>query len=150
MSYSSLGKFEAAIEFLQKAIELEYDESAVFELAVILYDQEDYQKANLYFKQLDTLSPDFEGYEYIYAAREYLSGTNAEKYEQVFGEIKEDGSVSDTLPEGTTRASGNTYLYQDGILTNRLYGDVQVSVTKDWKAALSLIHIWIKPAPPAR
>ena len=67
VSYASLGKFETAIEFLQKAIELEYDESAVFELAVILYDQEDYQKANLYFKQLDTLSPDFEGYEYIYA-----------------------------------------------------------------------------------
>lgn len=67
VSYASLGKFEAAIEFLQKVIELEYDESAVFELAVILYDQEDYQKANLYFKQLDTLSPDFEGYEYIYA-----------------------------------------------------------------------------------
>ncbi|MGX5837774.1 tetratricopeptide repeat protein [Streptococcus gordonii] len=67
VSYASLGKFEAAIEFLQKAIELEYDESAVFELAVILYDQEDYQKANLYFKHLDTLSPDFEGYEYIYA-----------------------------------------------------------------------------------
>ena len=67
VSYASLGKFEAAIEFLQKAIEIEYDESAVFELAVILYDQEDYQKANLYFKQLDTLSPDFEGYEYIYA-----------------------------------------------------------------------------------
>ena len=67
VSYASLGKFEAAIEFLQKAIELEYDESTVFELAVILYDQEDYQKANLYFKQLDTLSPDFEGYEYIYA-----------------------------------------------------------------------------------
>ena len=67
VSYASLGKFEAAIEFLQKAIELEYDESTVFELAVILYDQEYYQKANLYFKQLDTLSPDFEGYEYIYA-----------------------------------------------------------------------------------
>lgn len=67
VSYASLGKFEAAIEFLQKDIEIEYDESTVFELAVILYDQEDYQKANLYFKQLDTLSPDFEGYEYIYA-----------------------------------------------------------------------------------
>ena len=67
VSYASLGKFEAAIEFLQKAIELEYGESTVFELAVILYDQEYYQKANLYFKQLDTLSPDFEGYEYIYA-----------------------------------------------------------------------------------
>lgn len=67
VSYASLGKFEAAIEFLQKAIEIEYDEPTVFELAVILYDQEEYQKANLYFKQLDTLSPDYEGYEYIYA-----------------------------------------------------------------------------------
>lgn len=67
VSYASLGKFEAAIEFLQKSIELEYDESTVFELAVLLYDREEYQKANIYFKQLDTLSPDYEGYEYIYA-----------------------------------------------------------------------------------
>ena len=67
VSYASLGKFEAAIEFLQKAIELEYDKSTVFELAVLLYDREEYQKANIYFKQLDTLSPDYEGYEYIYA-----------------------------------------------------------------------------------
>ena len=67
VSYAGLGKFEAAIEFLQKAIELEYDESTVFELAVLLYDREEYQKANIYFKQLDTLSPDYEGYEYIYA-----------------------------------------------------------------------------------
>lgn len=67
VSYASLGKFEAAIEFLQKAIELEYDESTVFELAVLLYDREEYQKANIYFKQLDTLSPDYEGFEYIYA-----------------------------------------------------------------------------------
>ena len=67
VSYASLGKFEAAIEFLQKAIELEYDESTVFELVVLLYDREEYQKANIYFKQLDTLSPDYEGYEYIYA-----------------------------------------------------------------------------------
>lgn len=67
MSYAHLGKFEAAIEFLEKAIELEYDELTVFELAVLLYDQEEYQKANIYFKQLDTLSPDFEGYEHGYA-----------------------------------------------------------------------------------
>ena len=67
VSYASLGKFEAAIEFLQKAIELEYDESTVFELAVLLYDREEYQKANIYFKQLDTLSADYEGFEYVYA-----------------------------------------------------------------------------------
>ena len=65
--YASLGKFVAAIEFLEKAVELEYDDAAVYELATILADQEEYQKANLYFKQLDTLSPDFEGYEYGYA-----------------------------------------------------------------------------------
>ncbi|MCQ9216053.1 tetratricopeptide repeat protein [Streptococcus gallolyticus] len=66
-AYASLGKFEAAIEFLEKAIEIEYDDGTIFELATILYDQGEYQKANVYFKQLDTMHPDFEGYEYVYA-----------------------------------------------------------------------------------
>ena len=66
-AYASLGKFEAAIEFLEKTIEIEYDDGTIFELATILYDQGEYQKANVCFKQLDTMNPDFEGYEYIYA-----------------------------------------------------------------------------------
>lgn len=66
-AYASLGKFEAAIEFLEKTIEIEYDDGTIFELATILYDQGEYQKANVYFKKLDTMNPDFEGYEYIYA-----------------------------------------------------------------------------------
>lgn len=66
-AYASLGKFEAAIEFLEKAIEIEYDDGTIFELATILYDQGEYQRANVYFKQLDTMNPDFEGYEYVYA-----------------------------------------------------------------------------------
>ena len=33
----------------------------------MLYDQEEYQKANFYFKQIETMSADFEGYEYFYA-----------------------------------------------------------------------------------
>ncbi|MCI6872473.1 MAG: hypothetical protein PUG44_04710 [Streptococcus hyointestinalis] len=66
-AYAALGKFEAAVEFLKKAIEIEYDDQTVFELAVILYDMEEYQKANLYFKQLETMNPDFDGYEYVYA-----------------------------------------------------------------------------------
>lgn len=65
-SYAIIGKFDAAIEFLEKAVDIEYDDLTVFELATILYDQEEYQKANLYFKQLDTINPDFDGYEYIY------------------------------------------------------------------------------------
>ena len=66
-AYASLGKFEAAVEFLEKAIEIEYDDETVFELATILYDQDEFQKANTYFKQLDTMAPDFQGYEYVYA-----------------------------------------------------------------------------------
>lgn len=67
VSYASLGKFELAIEFLEKALEIEYDDAVAFELATILYDQKEYQKANLYFKQIDAISPEFEGYEYGYA-----------------------------------------------------------------------------------
>lgn len=66
-AYAGLGKFEAAIEFFEKAIEIEFDDQTVFETAVLLYDQEEYQRANLYFKQLDTINPDFAGYEYVYA-----------------------------------------------------------------------------------
>ena len=76
--YASLGKFAAAIEFLEKAVELEHDDAAVYELATILADQEEYQKANLYFKQLDTLSPDFEGYEYGYALSLHAEHRTAE------------------------------------------------------------------------
>ena len=67
LSYARLGKFESAIEFLEKAIELEYDDQVAVELASLYFDKEEYQKALLYFKQLDTISPDFEGYEYGYS-----------------------------------------------------------------------------------
>ena len=66
-AYAQLGKFETATEFLEKALELEYDDLTAFELASLYFDQEEYQKAVLYFKQLDTISPDFEGYEYEYS-----------------------------------------------------------------------------------
>ncbi|EHJ51950.1 tetratricopeptide repeat protein [Streptococcus macacae] len=66
-AYANMGKFETAIEFLEKAVEIEFEEATVFELAVLLYEQEEYQKANLYFKQLDSMNPDFPGYEYVYA-----------------------------------------------------------------------------------
>ena len=66
-AYTQLGKFETATEFLEKALELEYDDLTAFELASLYFDREEYQKAVLYFKQLDTISPDFEGYEYGYS-----------------------------------------------------------------------------------
>ena len=67
LPYAQLGKFETATEFLEKALELEYDDLTAFELASLYFDREEYQKAVLYFKQLDTISPDFEGYEYGYS-----------------------------------------------------------------------------------
>ena len=67
LAYARLGKFESALEFLEKALELEYDDQTAYELASLYFDQEDYQKAVLYFKQLDTISPAFEGYEYGYS-----------------------------------------------------------------------------------
>ena len=66
-AYAQLGKFETATEFLEKALELEYDDLTAFELASLYFDREEYQKAVLYFKQLDTISPYFEGYEYGYS-----------------------------------------------------------------------------------
>ena len=66
-AYAQLGKFETAIEFLEKALELEYDDLTAFELASLYFDKEEYQKAVFYFKQIDTISPDFEGYEYGYS-----------------------------------------------------------------------------------
>lgn len=66
-AYAKLGKFETATEFLEKALELEYDDLTAFELASLYFDREEYQKAVLYFRQLDTISPYFEGYEYGYS-----------------------------------------------------------------------------------
>ena len=63
----SWGNLKRLQSFLEKALELEYDDLTAFELASLYFDQEEYQKAVLYFKQLDTISPDFEGYEYGYS-----------------------------------------------------------------------------------
>lgn len=80
---------------------------------------------------------DAEGYRYIYVVREYMTGGTVQ-YEQVFGEVDENGAVSgDVVPggEGVKRPNGNTYLYDGGILSNRRTGSVQTSATKDWDAS---------------
>lgn len=66
-AYANLGKLEAATQFLEKALEIEHDDQTLFELSTLYFEQEDYQRACLSFKQLETLSPDFAGYEYVYA-----------------------------------------------------------------------------------
>ena len=99
---------------------------------------------------LDSLPKyDAEGFRYVYVVKEYLSGENADKYQQVFGEITEDppGSgkfiIKDTLPEwlpqieGTTtkRVENNNYLYNGGTLSNCLDVNTDVRATKTWKAS---------------
>ena len=89
---------------------------------------------------------DAEGYRYIYMVREYAAERAISGYDQVFGEIDENGNVvedSDVVLEqredGTvtnthTRAEGNTYLYNGGTLNNVLSGTVETSATKVWEA----------------
>lgn len=80
---------------------------------------------------------DAEGYRYIYVVREYMTGGTVQ-YEQVFGAVDEDGTISGDVVEGVEgaeRPNGNTYLYDGGILSNRRTGSVQTSATKDWDAS---------------
>lgn len=92
---------------------------------------------------------DPEGYEYIYVSKEFLSGIDdADSYEQVFGVVEADGSVTDTVPyfdpdtngviyvQDDSRETGNDFLYQGGTLSNRVTGNIVLSGTKQWKAAV--------------
>lgn len=96
-AYASLGKFEAALEFLEKAVEISYDDDTVYELATILSDQEEYQKANLYFKQLETMNPDYEGYEYAYAQSLHREHKTAEALRLIQQAIRKNAYDSQLL-----------------------------------------------------
>ena len=93
---------------------------------------------------------DAEGYEYIYVVREYLTGDDAGRYTQVLGAVDANGDVSDTIwvlgsngrlqqligeAADGKRAENDTYLYNEGTLSNKLSGTVTVDATKIWKAA---------------
>lgn len=65
-AYAQLGKFETATEFLEKPwVRIRWPNS--FWVGRSLLWSRRIPKAVLYFKQLDTISPDFEGYEYGYS-----------------------------------------------------------------------------------
>lgn len=89
-AYAHLGKFEVAVDYLEKAVALEYDDQTLFELAALLFDQEEYQRANLYFKQLQALNPDFEGYHYLYAQSLQAEHQTKEALELLELALKED------------------------------------------------------------
>ena len=88
---------------------------------------------------LPKYNPD--GARYLYGAREYLTGGS--HYEQVFGQVGEDGSVTDDkvpayeegqLVEGV-RQDGDDLVYTGGILSNRRTNTATAQVTKIWQAA---------------
>ena len=72
---------------------------------------------------------DSEGYRYLYVVREVMTG-GSQAYEQVFGTVV-DGAVV----EDEDRQSGDTYLYDEGTLLNRISDTVTTSVTKVWNAS---------------
>ena len=88
---------------------------------------------------LPKYNPD--GARYLYGAREYLTGGS--HYEQVFGQVGEDGSVTgDKVPaykEGQlvdgVRQDGDDLVYTGGILSNRRTNTATAQVTKIWQAA---------------
>ena len=92
--------------------------------------------------ELDKYDP--EGYNYRYVVKEYLDGSNASSYEQVFGDIENEKikdqieGVKTTRPYPDQRSgtnAGNTWLYDGGVLTNRLNKKVNVPGVKVWQAA---------------
>ncbi|WP_172355196.1 tetratricopeptide repeat protein [Lactococcus insecticola] len=66
-AYASLGEFENAEKFLEKSLEIDHDDNVLFELAQLNIAIGEFTRAIDYFKQLDALAPDFDGYAYPYA-----------------------------------------------------------------------------------
>lgn len=115
------------------------DETGHYDIKVMT-DDENATLADL--PKYDTL----DGAEFIYVIRETLTGVHADQYEQVFGTVTVDteGNINqeiDSLPNGalpdgnTNRPDGNTYLYNNGTLTNYQKDTIPVTATKTWSAA---------------
>ena len=90
---------------------------------------------------------DTEGYRYYYVLREYLDTTDkdneaAQNYIQVFGGVNgyhdtvEGVEITGEDPDNEPRRrEGNTFLYNGGIILNRIDESTSVSVSKIWNAA---------------
>lgn len=92
--------------------------------------------------QLPKYDPD--GYPYVYALREdAIAG-----YEQVFGSVGANGTVTDTVPryeneagngwielENATRSETDRFIYNGGTISNRLTGTTTAEMTKTWEIA---------------
>ncbi|MGT2755559.1 tetratricopeptide repeat protein [Streptococcus ovuberis] len=131
-AYAHLGKFEAAIEFLEKAIELEYDDQTLFELAALLFDQEEYQRANLYFKQLESLNPDFQGHESLYAQSLHAEHQTKEALELL------ERYLSDHPMAVSALLLASQYAYE---LKDSQQAEAHLLVAKEWAEDLEEIDL---------
>ena len=85
---------------------------------------------------------DSEGNRYIYVMKEVIDKAGDDNYEQVFGQVGTDGNIikdSDKAPpiggEGWVRDEQDNFVYNGGIITNRIDEQKTVSVTKEWDAS---------------
>ena len=89
---------------------------------------------------------DPEGNRYVYVMKEVLTDTGEDKdsYEQIFGKVGLDGEVEadsdqgppeDVREKNWERESNDNYVYNGGIITNRIDEQKTVSVTKEWDAS---------------
>ena len=83
---------------------------------------------------------DKDGNRYVYIMKEVIDKEGELSYEQVFGEIDpETGAVQDTKPpvedESWERDKQDNFVYNDGVITNRISQKETVSVTKKWDAS---------------
>ncbi len=83
---------------------------------------------------------DKDGNRYVYIMKEVIDKEGELSYEQVFGEIDpETGAVQDTKPpvedKSWVRDKQDNFVYNDGVITNRISQKETVSVTKKWDAA---------------
>ena len=95
----------------------------------------DSQKSNFFPKY------DKDGNRYVYIMKEVIESTEgALSYEQIFGRVNPTtGAVQDTRPpvedKSWVRDEQDNFVYNDGVITNRINEKETVSVTKKWDAA---------------
>lgn len=139
-AYAGLGQFEAAVEFLEKALEIEHDDQALFELATLYYEQGAYQRANLAFKQLETLSPDFPGYEYVYALSLQADAQGAEALRLIQQALRKNTYDSTLL----LLASQLAYETHDQDLSEAYLKDVLALDRDDQEGLFRLANLYLE------
>ncbi|MDR1568803.1 MAG: tetratricopeptide repeat protein [Streptococcaceae bacterium] len=95
--YAYLGKYEHAISFYEKALEVEVNGQLLWEMANLYYSLGEFERANIYFKQLRLLEPDFNNYQYLYAKSLVEEEMLAEAYEMIKDGLKNDSYQAKNL-----------------------------------------------------